>query len=267
MIHQTAQATTRYMEFISAMCQDQPAYVVAKKYGHSATTVCAWDKMILESRLPPPKLDGIRVLLIDEKAVGKGHDYVTVVQDGDTRELLFLEEGKKKETLQGFLDNLNNQQTATIEAVGIDRGGAYLSAVHDSLPKAAVVFDKFHIIQNMNKVLDEIRREEYRIALKKKSPTAELIKSQRFNLYRLPENQTDSQDIRLKELLASNENLSMAHLLSEQLRFIWDYSHIGYAERYLQNWVSLAEESNLEPLIKFAKGLWRDRKNILSYAK
>jgi len=267
MVHSSAQATRRYMAFISAMCQDQPAQAVADKFGHSATTVCAWDKSVLQNQLPPPRLDGIRVLLVDEKAVRRRHNYVTVVMNGDTRELVYMKEGAKKETLMGFIDRLNSRQKAQIEAVAMDRGGAYLSAVREGLPKAVVVFDKFHIIQNMNRAMDDIRREEYRRALKSKSPTADLIKGQRFNLYRLPENRTENQSLRLQELLDSNHNLSMAHLLSEQLRLLWGYRHRGYAERYLRNWVSLAEESGLHPMIKFARGLWRDRENILSYIR
>jgi transposase len=267
MIHPTAQATRRYMAFISAMCQDQPAQAVADKFGHSVTTVCDWDKRVLLNQLPPPDLNRIRVLLVDEKAVRRRHHYVTVAMNGDTRELIFMKEGKKKETLLEFINQLNTKQKARIQAVGMDRGGAYLAAVKEGLPQAAVVFDKFHLIQNLNRALDEIRRDEYQRALKSKSPTAHLIKGQRFNLYRLPENRTEAQSLRLQELLDANQNLSMAHLLSEQLRLLWDYQHRGYAERYLRDWVAWVEESDLQPMIRFARGLWRDREHILSYIR
>lgn len=267
MIHKSAYATRRYIEFISEMCQDQPAKAVADKYGHSVTTVCEWDKQVLSRKLPPPNLDALRILLVDEKAVRRRHNYVTVVMNGDTRELIFLKEGKKKETLMEFINRLSAKQKSQVQAVGMDRGGAYLAAVQEGLPHAAIVFDKFHIIQNMNHAMDEIRREEYRNAIKSKSPTASLIQGQRFNLYRLEENRTEAQSLRLQELLDANQNLSMAHLLCEQLRLLWDYQHRGYAERYLTEWVSWVEESGLHPMIRFAKGIWRARENILSYIR
>jgi len=142
---------------------------------------------------------------------------------------------------------LTSVQKQRIQAVGIDRGGAYLSAVREALPEAAVVFDKFHLIQNMNAAMDEVRRSEYRKALKEKSATASLIKGQRYNLFRLAENRTEAQTIRLQELLTANATLSMAHMLCEELRLLWGYRHRGYAERFLKNWTSLVEESGIDP--------------------
>jgi transposase len=267
MIHKSAQATRRYLQFISEECRDQPAKAVADKYGHSVTTVCEWDKQVLQNKLPPPDLNKLRILLVDEKAVRRRHNYVTVVMNGDTRELIFMKEGKKKETLLDFINRLSDKQKSRVQAVGMDRGGAYRAAVREGLPEADLVFDKFHIIQNMNRALDEIRRAEYMNAVKSKSPTARLIQGQRFNLFRLSENRSEAQSLRLQELLEANRNLSTAHLLCEQLRLLWDYQHKGYAERYLRDWVSWVEESELQPLIRFAKGLWRDRENILSYIR
>jgi len=255
------------MEFISAMCQYQPAQAVADKFGHSVTTVCEWDKHILSIRLPPPNLNRLRVLLVDEKAVRRRHNYVTVVMNGDTRELVFMKEGKKKETLLEFLDSLKDRQKASIQAVAMDRAGAYLAAVREGLPQADAVFDKFHIIQNLNRALDDVRRGEYREAARNKSPEIRLIKGQRFNLFRLPENRSEAQTLRLRQLLDANGNLSAAHLLCEQLRLLWDYQHRGYAERYLRDWVSWARESGLRPMIRFANGLWRDRESVLSYIR
>jgi len=166
-----------------------------------------------------------------------------------------------------FINLLNSKQKAKVQAVGMDRAGAYLAAVREGLPQAAIVFDKFHIIQNMNRAIDEVRRDEYRVAVKSKSPMARLIQGQRFNLFRLSENRTEAQSLRLQELLDANKNLSTAHLLCDQLRILWDYQHRGYAERYLRDWVSWVNESELPPMIRFAKGIWRARENILSYLK
>lgn len=254
------------MEFVADLCRDMPARKVAEHLGLSPATVCAYEKEILKKRLPPPKLDGIRVLLIDEKSVRRGHHYVTVVMNGDTREVLFMAEGHKKETLLRFLSRLSPSQKASIKAVGIDRGGAYLAAVKEALPDADVVFDRFHIIQNLNGVLDEIRRSEYRKAEKKRPAMAKLIRGQRYNLFRLSENRTEAQTVKLQALLSANETLSKAHVLSGQLRLLWTYLHRGYAQRFLRNWVAMAEESGIDPLARFARGLWRNRTGIVNYA-
>ena len=256
LVNQRRRITQRYMEYASRLCRKSPVSEVAEILEHSASSIREWDKGILENTLQAPDLDNLRVLLVDEKSVRKGHKYVTVVMDGDSREVIYMEEGAKKETLMGFYDRLKPAQKGRIQAVGLDRGGAYLSATREALPKADIVFDKFHLIQNLNAAMDEVRREEYREALRKKHPSASLIKGQRYNLLRLPENRTAAQSLRLGELLNANETLSKAHLLSEQLRILWTYGDRGDAEQFLQNWIKMVEESGLKPLIRYAKGLW-----------
>ncbi len=146
--------------------------------------------------LPAPRLDGIRALLIDEKSIGKGHHYLTVVLNADTGETLFLGEGKRKATLDRFLSSLTLKQRACIQCVGIDRvgidrSGSYKASVKEHLPDADIVYDKFHIIANYNEanyneanyneanyneVIDKIRRREWRQAEEEDKP---FIKGQR----------------------------------------------------------------------------------------
>ena len=97
--------------------------------------------------LPAPKLDGIRAVLVDEKSIGKGHQYLTVVLNADTGEVLHLAEGKRKASLQGFFVKLTKKQKESIKAVGIDRAGAYKAVVEKGLPHAKIVYDKFHLLR------------------------------------------------------------------------------------------------------------------------
>jgi transposase len=136
-------------------CDKVPEFIAV-----SGGTTCRWDKEMLQKMLPAPKCDGIRALLIDEKSIGKGHQYLTVVLNVDTGETLFLGEGKRKEVLDQFLSSLTAAQKASIECVGIDRGGSYQVSVKEHLPDADIVYDKFHIIANYNDVIDQIRRRE-----------------------------------------------------------------------------------------------------------
>lgn len=267
LIHPKTQATRRFMEFASDLCRDRPAPKVAQRLGLSPTTVCEWDKRILEARLPAPHLDGLEILLVDEKSVRKGHNYVTVVMNGRRREVLHMSEGRKRESLMAFFDKLNPAQKKSVQAVGLDRGGAYLSAVKEALPQADVVFDKYHILANLNDAIDDVRREEYRKAAKRNPRMAQRLKGQRYNLLRLPENRTDKQTLRLEELLSANARLSAAHALAEELRVLWTYWHRGYAERFLRSWVSMVEESGIERLIQFARYLWKSREGVVNYAK
>ena len=96
----------------------------------------------------------LRVLIIDEKAIRKGHGYVTLVLNGETGELLHMAEGKKKPSLESFFVKLTEAQEACIYAVCIDRAGAYQNFVGEQVPKATVVYDRFHLHLNLNAGVD-----------------------------------------------------------------------------------------------------------------
>jgi transposase len=123
-IHPTCRATWRLMRLSSQLARYMPTQAVARQLKISTSTVRRYDQRILEHDLPEPILDGLRVLLIDEKAVRKNHGYVTVVLNGETGELLHLAEGKKKTSLLSFFDQLSLDQKSSIVAACIDRSGA-----------------------------------------------------------------------------------------------------------------------------------------------
>ena len=109
--------------------------------------------------LPEPNLDDLRVIIIDEKSIRQGHDYVTLVLNGETGELLHMAEGKKKASLESFFEKLTEEQKGSIDAACIDRAGSYQSVLGEQIPNAAVVYDHFHLRLNLNTAVDEVRRQ------------------------------------------------------------------------------------------------------------
>jgi transposase len=263
-IDERRRATHRLLVYASRLCREMTLSAVAAHLGVAVSTVSRWDKCVLANQLPPPRLDGLRVLLIDEKAVRRHHHYVTLVMNGETGELLYLAEGKKKESLRKFFEQLTPEQRASIEAVGIDRGGAYHAVVRECLPKAAIVYDKFHLIANYHAVIDEVRRQEWREA---KARHKEVIKGERYNLFRNRESQTAEQKRSLAELLALNQNLHSAYVLKDALKCLWTYRYPKAAANFLEKWVGWAREAAIRPLERFANGLLEAKEEIVSFCK
>lgn len=259
-----AQATDRLKRHVSHLCRYMPCDKVPEFIAISGGTARRWDKEMLLRMLPAPKRDGIRALLIDEKSIGKGHQFLTVVLNADSGETLFLGEGKRKATLDQFLGSLTEEQKASIECVGIDRGGSYQASVKEHLPDADIVYDKFHIIANYNDVIDQIRRREWRQAEEENKP---FIKGQRFNLFMNPENLTPQRESSLKELLTMNEDLNQAYILKDMLKQLWTYTYKACASKFLDKWIDLARETGITELKRFAKGLDKAREGLLSYCQ
>ncbi|MBW2647135.1 MAG: ISL3 family transposase [Deltaproteobacteria bacterium] len=259
-----AQGTDRLKQYVSLLARFMPADKIPGIVPISADTARRWDKEVLMAQLPAPTLDDLQAILVDEKSIGRGHQYLTVVLNAQSGEVLHLAEGKRKKSFQTFFDKLTKKQKMSIKAVGMDRAGAYKAVVRKAIPHAQIVYDKYHLIANYNEVIDKIRRAEWRAA---EEQDKTFIKGQRYNLFRNPENLKPEQEVSLKKLLAINENLNKAYVLKDALKVLWTYKYAKSAGKYLHKWIAWAMQTGIEVLQKFACALERERDGILAFCK
>lgn len=257
------QATRRLMRQVSLLCRWLPTLRVCEVLPVAPATAWRYDRYILQTELPEPNLDGLEAILIDEKSIGKGR-FITLVLNARSGELLYVAEGRGKEALDGFFSRLSPEQKADIVAVGMDRSGAYKSAVEQRLPQADIVFDKFHLVSNYNEVIDRVRRRSYHEASLGGRP---FIKGQRYNLFRNPENLSSTGRQELKALLEANQDLNIVYLLKDYFKQVWTYTYRRCAEKTLLGWIDLAASSGIRELARFAKGLEEAKDHILSFCK
>jgi transposase len=258
-------ATHRLIHLAVRLSRNLAVSTVSALLGLSESAVRRWDKAFLKKHLPEPNLDDLNVILIDEKSIGKRHKYITVVLNGETGELLHCEEGKKKESLTKFFESLSEPQKQGVKVACIDRAGAYLASLQESLPDTEIAFDKFHLVQNFNSVIDAIRRDEWRRVREENDEEGlALIKGQRFNLLRRTENNTERQQSRLDELLAGNHALFTSHVLLDDFREVLSAPYVSVAKRDLNAWLEMALNCGVERVEKFAKGIAKRTHEVLN---
>ena len=96
----------------------------------------------------------------------------------------------------------------------------------------------------------------------------EVVKSARWLLLRNRENlKTAEQVIHLDELLAANRALMTVYVLREELKRLWRYRHVGYAQRLWKGWYQRAMESGIAALMQFARRLKPYLKGILAHCR
>jgi len=230
----------------------------------------SWDvikdiqKRDLSRRFAKPKLKHLRHLAIDEIAVAKGHRYLTVVMDLNSGAVVFVGDGKGADALKPFWKRLR-PSGAKIEAVAMDMSAAYRGAVSTHLPKAKIVFDRFHVMKLYNEKLSDLRRVLYREAtdvMQKK-----VLKGTRWLLLKAAENLDEERDekTKLKEALALNQSLATAYYLKEDLRQFWEQPGKTFGTLFLDGWIKRAEASGINILQQMAKTLVSHRSGLLAY--
>ncbi len=132
---------------------------VAKHTGITWDVIKEIDKSDLK-KFQNPSLKDVKQIAIDEISVGRKHRYITVVLDIETGAVIFLGDGKGKDSLEPFWKKLKRSK-ATIKAVATDMSPAYIQAIEENIPDAVHVADPFHIVKLFNDQLSELRRELY----------------------------------------------------------------------------------------------------------
>ena len=153
--------THRLAHYVYELCKVMTVEDVARHLDLNPKTVKAVDQIFLGREFGQTDYTGLRILAIDEIALKKGHNYMTVVLDYLTGRVVWMGQGRSKDTLDEFFAGMTREQKVAIEAVAIDMWEPYINRIQHHCPDAKIVFDMFHVVQAFGRVIDKIRREEY----------------------------------------------------------------------------------------------------------
>jgi len=237
---------------------------VAEHLGVSWDVIKDIQKRYLLRHFAKPHLKHLRQVAIDEISIGRGHRFLTVVLDLESGAVVFVGEGKGTAALEPFWRRLRSSG-AKVEAVATDMSPAYILAVHDNLPKAVHVFDRFHVMKLFNEQLADLRREVQRSV--EDVEHRQLLKGTLWLLLKNPENldPKKNEPQRLQDALRINRPLATAYYMKEDLRQFWEQILKQPAARFLDDWIGRAKASGVQMLQKFARTLQIHRTGLLNW--
>ena len=204
---------------------------------------------------------GVRAVGVDEKAIRRGHDYVTLFADLDARRLLFVTEGRRAGALAEFRSDVeaHGGSAGGIEELCMDMSAAYMKGARASFPDAEVTFDRFHVVKLLNAAVEGVRRAEQR-----ERPD---LKRSRWLWLWSPDRLTGAERARLAGLLdPSRVALETAEAYRLKLSFqeFWRLPpELG--RRYLTDWCDRARASGLGPMVRVADTVRRHSSGILRW--
>ncbi len=255
--------TRSFARYALELCRHMTIKDVARHLGVSWDVIKDIQKKHLKKHYAKPKLKHLTQIAIDEISIGKGHRYLTVVLDLGSGAVVFVGEGKGTDALTHFWKRLQCSG-AKIEAVAMDMSPAYMAAVKKHLPKAWIVYDRFHVMKMYNDKLSDLRRELFREATDKLQK--KVLKGSRWLLLKNPENlDPEKETDRLDEILDLNQPLATTYYMREELRQLWDHPDVMEAKVALESWCDRAEASGIRMLKAMAKTIMLHRWGIYAH--
>jgi transposase len=198
------------------------------------------------------RLAGLRRIGIDEVSYKRGHRYLTVVVDHDTRRVVWLAPGRDKATLLRFFDLLGERRCAQVGLVSADAAEWIFSAVTERCPTARICLDPFHVVAWAAKALDAVRAGVHAAARRAgQTALAQGVKGARYALWKDPADLTARQQAKLSWIEATNKPLYQAYLLHQQLRQVFAAAGADRVQ-LLDAWLDWAAGSGLRPFVDLA---------------
>jgi len=210
-------------------------------------------------------LDDIQSIGVDEVQWHKGHKYQTVVYqiDEGRKRLLWVGPDRTVRTLLRFFRLLGKNRSRQLQFVCSDMWQPYLKVIAKKAPRAIHVLDRFHVMQKMSKAIDKVRAAEVKQMLA--DGYEPILKGCRWLLLKRPENLSEKQAIKLKDLLQYNLKSVRSHLMKEDFQRFWMYTYPAWAGKFLDEWCTRAMRSQIEPMQKMAKTLRNKRELLLNW--
>ena len=189
---------------------------------------------------------------VDETSFRKRHDYVTVVQDQGSGDVLHVGAGRGRDGLDAFYEGLDEEQLAGIASVAMDMHQPYIQSTLEFVPEAEqkIAFDKFHVAKHLGDAVDKVRRREHK---ELQLAGDETLKGTKYVWLQNPENMKAKTAAVLEGLRDLALRTARAWALKEFAMTLWVYVRRGWAQRAWKQWLSWAQRCRLEPMVKVAR--------------
>ena len=196
-------------------------------------------------------------LSIDEKAVHKGHDYISILSDEATGVVIDVVGGRTKESVDKLCkDALSEDQRAEVKTVCTDMWDAFIYGAETYFPNALHCYDNFHLVRYLNMAVDKVRRREVR--------TQEELKRTKYLFLKDKLNFTEKQRIKFEAISTGEYLVSRAWQLKENFRDIQFRQDRAEAISMYAYWRMDARNAKIKEIDEVVEMFDRHQKGIIN---
>lgn len=260
--------TRRFQQMVYQECLGQTFQHVAKKLGMNWHTV---ERIFYEKACEQFQCNARQfpqILGVDEISNKKGHkQYLLVITDLQRNCVIEVLPDRLKETLMNWLYSLPIWARENVCVVSMDLWEPYRQAIQEAMPHAEIVADRYHVMKNLNKVLD--KAQSAMLGLLKRLPLEDISSKLKGFRWVLLKNQDDldaDERQKLQAVYLLSPQLRKLHQLKERFRNIFEHiTDRKQAERFLRAWMCEVKQLGCSRLMSFIKTLERWWDPILNY--
>ncbi|MCY0887870.1 MAG: ISL3 family transposase [Alicyclobacillaceae bacterium] len=250
--------TLEFERWVLQLVKEMPVKPASRLVREHDTRLWRIVHFYVDQALKKQDLSDVHRIAVDETSSRRGHQYVTVVVDSDTRKVVFATEGKDRQTIQEFSEHLSNHHGTPdqIREYCSDMSAAFLAGMKDQFPSAQQTIDKFHVMKLLGDAVDETRRKEQR--------SVPELKKTRYLWLRHERDLTVEQKDRLASLSTTFLKTAKAYQLKVAFQEFWS-SSVRVAPLHMKIWYGWAMRSKVPDMMKAAETIRKHAVGILHW--
>lgn len=227
--------TKEFEAYALLLMREMPMAKVAEVTKESDTRLWRMLFQHVDSAYAELDLSNVCCVGVDELSIRKGHEYITIFADLVAKRVIFATEGKDKETWTRFIETLEKHHghRHSITQVTMDMSLAYEAGVKEYCRNGQVVFDKYHVLANVNQAVDRVRQAELRFG---GDGVWESLKTSRWLWRKNPENLNEQEHKRLGKIQKKNFCTAKAYQMRLVLQDIYRDWSLTTARHRLKVW-------------------------------
>ena len=204
---------------------------------------------------------GELILNVDEHSFS-GRDLKITIGEIKHKKILAVLGNDRQTTLRQYFKTWSDEAKSRVKEVCIDMKPSYLTVLEETLPDAKVVVDRFHVVREMVRQVEELR---------KIMQTKGRIGEQRINRFLLAKNREElslPEQRRLKVIFENNRKfpaLQNAYFVKEKVRDIYRARNKKEAEQKFDIIISQLEQFEVGKIREMRDTLKRWRPYILNF--
>ncbi|GEL78836.1 hypothetical protein TMU01_30710 [Tenuibacillus multivorans] len=222
--------TKLFDAWIMMLVKDMPMSAVSRLVNEHDTRLWRILHYYVDNAIATQDLSHVTHINTDETSSKRGHNYITIFVDSDKKNVIHVTKGKDASVWETCKERLEAQggKADRITEVCMDMSPAFIKGASEHFPEASITFDKFHVIQEANKAVDAVRRNE-------RKSCAEL-KNTRYVWLKNEENLTKNQKAMLDKLKDTELDTTKAYRMRLCLQEIYQYP-AQIAPMVLEDWI------------------------------
>jgi transposase len=266
--------TQDFAWWIGRICEIAPVCRVAELLGQDEMTAWRVDLRRMQRMLSKYKIPEVTEISVDEvyarkkaKSAEESRDerFFTVVTDLKTHRVIWVSESRSQKALDQFFLLIGDEAAKKIKVVAMDQHEDYFASVKKYCPNATPVFDRFHLMQNFEKAVNETRKDLHE-ELPKAYSLRDLTRGQyRYIFLKKESRRTEQERVHINQVLKANQKFAKLEIIKERMISFFDQPSAENAKQVLDDIGDWAWQEGFTALRKWHANFEMQWKTIANY--